>query len=148
MLHLLGHQLAHIVNLKRRLMDSRLQGTGITRSQRQILLMLHQHGDCTQKHLLGQLDMDAGQLARTLDGLEKDGYLTRSPWAANRRCMFVEMTERCRAERMPQLLAAVDSVDSQLFQGFSEDEQKLMQGLLERLRANLQPTEEGNPHED
>ncbi|WP_434626804.1 MarR family winged helix-turn-helix transcriptional regulator [Chromobacterium sp. CV08] len=145
MIHLLGHRLAHIVNLKRRLMDSRLQNTTITRSQRQILLMLHQCGDCTQKTLLGQLDMDPAQLARTLDGLEKDGLVRRSPWAANRRCMFVEMTEHCRAELMPALLAAVDSVDRRLFQGFSADELQQTQRLLDRMQANMQMQDEGSP---
>jgi MarR family transcriptional regulator for hemolysin len=147
MLNFLGHALAHIVNLKRRLLDSRLQGTGITRSQRQILLMLHQSGDCTQKNLLGQLDMDPGQLARTLEGLEKDGYIRRRPWAANRRCMFVEMTEHCRDKLMPGLLAAVDSVDQQLFQGFSLEEQQKMQTMLQRMQTNLLQTQEDTDHD-
>ncbi|WP_158253757.1 MarR family winged helix-turn-helix transcriptional regulator [Chromobacterium alticapitis] len=129
-------------------MDSRLQACGITRSQRQILLMLYWHGDCTQKNLLLHLDMDPGQLARTLDGLEKDGYVKRSPWGANRRCLFVELTERCREERMPQLLEAVESVDSQLFQGFDKEEQMHVQKLLDRLQANLQSNGERDSHED
>ncbi|BEV70853.1 MULTISPECIES: MarR family winged helix-turn-helix transcriptional regulator [unclassified Paludibacterium] len=138
MLNRLGHHLAHIVNLKRRLLDQQLQTTGITRSQRQILLMLNQAGDCTQKHLLGQLDMDPGQLARTLEGLEKEGHITRRPWQANRRCLFVEMTAKCRETLMPTLLAAIDRVDGLLFAGFSEEEQALLQDMLSRMQHNLQ----------
>ncbi|AUH53604.1 hypothetical protein CXB49_10980 [Chromobacterium sp. ATCC 53434] len=148
MLHLLGHRLAHIVNLKRRLMDARLPAAGMTRSRRQILLMLWHAGDCTQKTLLGHLDMDPGQLARTLDGLEKDGYVRRAPWSANRRCLFVEMTERCRAEAMPELLAAANDVDELLLRGFSDDERQQMQDMLARMLANFQRQAAGGDHDD
>ncbi len=142
MLPYLGHHLAHIVNLKRRRLDSYLQSAGITRPQCQVLLMLHVHGDGTQKSLLGRLDMDPAQLARTLDALEKDGYVTRRQWQENRRCMFVEMTEHCRNERMPALLAAMNSVEQQLFHGFSKDELALMHSMLNKMQANLQPDED------
>ncbi|GGP21561.1 MarR family winged helix-turn-helix transcriptional regulator [Silvimonas iriomotensis] len=142
MLPYLGHKLAHVVNLKRRKLDIYLQSAGITRPQCQVLLMLHVHGDGTQKNLLGQLDMDPAQLARTLDALEKDGYVTRRPWQENRRCMFVQMTELCRNERMPGLLAAMNSVEQQMFLGFSEEEHARMHAMLDKMNTNLQPDEE------
>ena len=68
----LGFQLAKMAKLKRQLIDAYVADIGLSKTEWQALFWLNKLGDCTQKELLKNLDVDAGHLARVLEKLEQD----------------------------------------------------------------------------
>ena len=127
------HELMHAY---RHRMRAAMQ-TELTANEMRALMFVGRHPMRTQKELVQHSGADKAQIARMLGTLEEKGWLERVPHArdARSRCLLLSPAGQAVFERMGERRRAVTA---QMLQGFSAQEQQLLQGLLERMLGNLE----------
>lgn len=133
----IGLQLATVVKLKRQFVDTYIKNMGLSRTEWQALFWINKLGDCTQKELLANLDIDPGHLARILEKIEQKKYIIRSPLKGNRRISFIQMTKYCIDNIIPQILTALEKEELILLNGITYKDTKYFSELLSKLEKNL-----------
>ena len=81
------------------------------------------------------ISYDPGAMTRMIDRLEQKGLLRRLPRPDDRRTQNLELTPEGRT-LFPKLAAAKEAVQQRFLRGFSEDEQRMFEALLNRMLAN------------
>ena len=132
-----GFRLARIMWLKRRFIDIAMKPLNMTRTQWQTLHWINMISPCTQKQLLSYMDIDAGQLARTLDEFEKNNIITRKPLPEDRRCLVVELTPHAKKKFIPHLENVFEEENNILLSGISTTDKKKLIDLLEKIERNI-----------
>jgi DNA-binding MarR family transcriptional regulator len=74
-------------------------------------------------------------MTRMIDRLEQKGLIRRVPHPEDRRAMTLELTVAGKA-LYPQLLSAKETVQAQFLRGFSVDEARQLERLLNRMLDN------------
>lgn len=133
-----GFQIALIAKLKRKLIDTYVANLELSRTEWQALFWINRLGDCGQKELLKNLEIDAGHLARVLEKLEKKNYITRMPIPTNRRCVFIHLTEYSKKNIIPKILLAMKKEDQVIFEQISDEDKIYLQQLLLKIENNLE----------
>ena len=85
--------------------------------------------------LCKSISYDPGAMTRMIDRLQEKGLIRRTPNPEDRRATNLELTAAGKA-LYPQLLAAKENVQAQFLRGFSKDETRLLERLLNRLLEN------------
>ena len=131
----IGHQLANLMALMRREVETRMAEHGLTDAQWKPLLMLASARATTAFELAREMDIDAGAVTRMLDRLEAKGLVERLRSEADRRVVHLNLTPagEVAAAKVPHVLA---SVNNDFLRGFSETEWKQMGRLLGRMADN------------
>jgi DNA-binding MarR family transcriptional regulator len=75
-------------------------------------------------------------LSRTLDGLEKDGLVRRSPDPDDQRATRIHLTDAGR-ETFEQLWPSMANAHAQMFQGIEDDEHRAFVGTLTKILKNI-----------
>src|SRR5512144_354 len=75
-------------------MEHDLAKRGLTRASATVISYLHQHGWMRQRELAEALRVSPGNVTGLIDGLQKTGFVTRSPHPSDRRATLVTLTER------------------------------------------------------
>ncbi|MCT4611583.1 MAG: MarR family transcriptional regulator [Pelagimonas sp.] len=90
--------------------------------------------------LIGELTVYAvveySTLSRTLDGLEKDGLVRRSPDPDDQRATRIHLTDAGR-ETFEQLWPSMANAHAQMFQGIEDDEHRAFVGTLTKILKNI-----------
>jgi DNA-binding MarR family transcriptional regulator len=81
------------------------------------------------------ISYDPGAMTRMIDRLQQKGLVRRVPHPEDRRAMNLELTVAGKA-LFPQLVAVKDRVQAQFLRGFSEEDAKHLESLLQRMLAN------------
>lgn len=134
----IGFQLLKILKLTRKFIDTEMKELKISRIGWQVLFWMSILGPCSQKELLQNLDIDAGYLARVLEGFEKNGYIIRTPIQGNRRSLFIQMTEYGTQFLMPHIQAIIDKESAILLNGINDKDKIFFIELLTKLEINMQ----------
>lgn len=132
-----GFKIAHLTRLKRQLMDLYLSEFGLSRTQWQVLIWLQILGNPSyQQDILKNIDIDAAHLTRVLEQLEDNKYITRTRVENNRRLLAINTTPKGK-----KIIAAVENIIEKetkiIFTGFSADEKKQFNSLLNRIEQNV-----------
>ncbi len=85
--------------------------------------------------LCKSISYDPGAMTRMIDRLQEKGLIRRVPNPEDRRATNLELTAAGKA-LYPQLLSAKETVQAQFLRGFSRDEARLLERLLNRLLEN------------
>ena len=85
--------------------------------------------------LCKSISYDPGAMTRMIDRLEQKGLVRRDPNPEDRRATNLELTAAGKA-LYPQLLAAKENVQAQFLRGFSNEEVRELDRLLNRLLEN------------
>ena len=93
-----------------------------------------EEADCASG-LCKNISYDPGAMTRMIDRLEQKGLLRRLPRPDDRRTQSLELTPE-GATLFPKLAAAKEAVQQRFLRGFSEDEQRMFEALLNRMLAN------------
>ena len=110
-----------------------------TRGQGRILAVLKLKDGISTKDLSYLLGVRVSSLNELLFKLEKNGYVVREPSEEDKRVMLVRLTDKGRQEEQPEMRGA------DVFSCLKEDEQKTLEGLLDRILDALRDDEgEGN----
>ncbi|MDP4160297.1 MAG: MarR family transcriptional regulator [Bacillota bacterium] len=108
----------------------------MTREQWMILGKLFEQDGINQKELADQLLKEQSALTRTLDRMERDGYIKREVSPNDRRAFLVYLTDAgitLRNQIEPIAIACLE----QAVKGFNEEEVNILKNLLNRTVLNL-----------
>lgn len=132
-----------IMKRHRRILEQRMKGTGVYRGQHQILMILSEHSNTSQKELAQRLFVSTATIAVSVKKLEKGGYITRLVDQEDNRANRLCLTEKGR-DMVIYSQQYFRNVEVQMFDGFEEKELSAMAGYLDRIYENLSkiPTEE------
>ncbi len=121
-------------------LERKLNGTGVYRSQHQILMCIARNPDISQKSLAEIYHVSTAAVTVTLKKLEKGGFITRTVNKNDNRCNEIGLTEKGRAV-VEESRAFFRQTECGMFYGFSPEELERFCGYLDRIRTNLETME-------
>ena len=128
--------LARTAHAQRNFLRPYLKELGLSPGQPTVLRYLAAAGPSSQRDLAYYCGVDPSAISRTLDSMERDGFLCRKPDPRDRRSERVELTEQGRAA-----LEAWDAqgmvIEEQMLQDFSPEERAQLKDFLERACRNV-----------
>ena len=124
----------------RRSIERLVEGTGVYRSQHQLLMNLGRNPDCSQKDLAVWLDITPAAVTTTLKKLEKGGYITRLTDPKDNRANCISITEKGQ-QVIEQSHVLFREVEDRALTGFSEEERQKLNEYVIRIRKNLEVKE-------
>jgi MarR family transcriptional regulator, transcriptional regulator for hemolysin len=135
----LGRAIGQISRLWRARLDSRMAAHGLTEARWLPLLHLARFGEgLTQTELAQRLALQGPTLARTLEWLEREGFVERRPVPHDRRAKTVHLAARAHALHR-EIEATAASVRAEILAGIPEGELRaclaVLEGVAERLGA-------------
>ena len=116
-------------------LDRELAQFDITAAQLIVLASVANREADSPAGLCKNISYDPGAMTRMIDRLEQKGLVRRNPNPDDRRATNLEITTAGRA-LYPQLLAAKESVQGRFLRGFTEQEVRVLEQLLNRMLAN------------
>lgn len=133
-----GYLIHDVSRLRRALYDQRSRHLGITRSQWWVLFNLARgtEGPLKQNELAQMLEIGSAALGELLSRLERGGFIRRVRVPDDRRSKHVQIADHGREVLEHMRLVAETSNDA-IMAGISQDEQRLLDDLLSRMKRNL-----------
>jgi DNA-binding MarR family transcriptional regulator len=110
---------------------------GLSIAQYHLLAPLASGGAQTIGALAEAADVAPPTATRMLDGLDRDGLVTRTPSATDRRCVSVDLTPRGR-EALGLTQAAMAQARARIADSLSADERERATALLRRLAVVIE----------
>ena len=101
------------------------------------LMELYQQDGLTQSELRKRIGIEQPTAVRTLDRMERDGFINREQNPNDRRALHIKLTEKGR-NLEETILNAAKELNKLALQGFSKDEQQMLLQLIQRVNSNLQ----------
>ena len=92
--HRLIEKYIRVTRLHRSVIEHQLEGTGVYRSQHQILMYVSNNPNVSQKDLAKMYGVSGATIAVSLKKLEKGGYIKRLVDQDDNRCNQICITER------------------------------------------------------
>jgi MarR family transcriptional regulator for hemolysin len=129
--------LLHVVArlLKKRL-EQLFRGSGLTRSQWQVLAYLEQNEGINQRGLAALLEIEPITLGRILDKLGTLGLIERHPHPTDRRTWLLHLVDAAHS-KLEQVRELGDVTRSEALAGVSEADRQRLLKTLEAMKANL-----------
>ena len=113
-------------------------GLGIHHNQHRMLMcIMRMQGEPSQRQLASEMGISPAAVTTILKSLEKEGYVTRCATDEDNRRNRVAITEKGRS-KLDEAHVIFDRVDQAMFRGMSESEIRTLQGILSRMKNNLQ----------
>ena len=132
----LGFLVHDVARLLRKRFEQNSRGSGLTRSQWQVLAYLDQNEDIHQGALADLLEVEPITLGRILDKLEAMGLVERRPHPSDRRIWQLRLTDLARP-KLPELRALGDFTRAEALVGVSEADREHLFVTLQALKTNL-----------
>ena len=131
-----SHAIFRVARLHRMLAGSLLRRTGLYPGQELVMMHLWDHGAQRQADLIKVLDSDAATMTRTVQRLERAGFVRRRPDPTDARASLIEPTPASK-----HLRAEIDDIWRQLEQltvgSLDPVRQRAALSVLEVLERNL-----------
>lgn len=134
--HRLIEKYIRVTRLHRSVIEHQLEGTGVYRSQHQILMYVSNNPNVSQKDLAKMYGVSGATIAVSLKKLEKGGYIKRLVDQDDNRCNQICITEKGRTVVKESVLI-FQRLESCMFEGFSEHDMNVLGNLLDRIYGNL-----------
>jgi len=125
----LHHQLHRIV-------DRAMCSAGLSLARAKVLMRLDSHGPMNQATLAGLLGFAPRSVTETVDGLERDGFVTRSEDPHDRRARIVSLTAAGR-EAVGAAVEVRSTTMDRIFGVLDPAERAQLVALLTTIRTNL-----------
>ena len=121
----------------RQIINENLRPLGLSSAEGNIVLHLFTQGqEMGQDQLVAQLDVSKAAVSRTLNSLEKKGFITRQRDPEDNRAHRIQMTEKALG-----IGPAVEHIYNHIFtlavQGISQDELDYFMNLFNRISENF-----------
>ena len=104
--------------------------------QPEMLFYIHEHPGCSQKQIADEIHVTPASVATSLKRLEKNRLITRRADTADTRCNRVYITQAGERE-LDFCCNGLEQIDNVLTNLISDDEMRIMESLLSRMRASL-----------
>jgi len=134
-IELLGKYLSRIHRYSRALMDKRLKHLGIGGGQFGFMMTLYRKDGVSQTELSDQLKLDKTTITRSIRPLLDNGYIVRERDPEDRREYRILLTQKGQSIR-DELIEIRRELESELLEGFSQDERDDLMGLMRRMTEN------------
>jgi len=131
-----GHAIFRVARLHRMLAGALLRETGLYPGQELVMMHLWDAGPQRQVDLIRILDSDAATMTRTVQRLERAGFVRRKPCPADRRATLIEPTSAGHALRR-QMREIWDRLERQTVGRLDADAQAEVLAALTILENNL-----------
>ena len=132
----LGFLLHDVARLLRRRFEQNARGSGLTRSQWQVLAYLANNEGINQSGLADLLEIEPITLGRIIDKLQMRGLIERHPDPSDRRAWLLHLTPAARP-KLTQLRGLGDVTRGEALAGVSEADTESLLSTLQALKANL-----------
>lgn len=109
---------------------------GITIEQWILLKIIEESGQLSQKELAEKSLRDPASITRTLDILQKKGYITREAVENNRRQYHIILTNE-GAQFVKKHMKVVKQHRAKSTEGFTTEEVELLRSMLLRIQKNF-----------
>ncbi|MDP9846737.1 MarR family winged helix-turn-helix transcriptional regulator [Streptosporangium lutulentum] len=106
--------------------------------QERVVNALAEHGPKSQNALAKILGIDVSTMTKSLQRLERSGFVSRSPCPTNRRISVVEITPAGDALR-PEIRRVMREAHRRMTQGLGPEQIDVLSSLLATVRDNLCP---------
>ncbi|MCR4926227.1 MAG: MarR family winged helix-turn-helix transcriptional regulator [Clostridiales bacterium] len=113
-----------------------MKKTGLYCGQHPILSYIIKNEGCTQKELANYIGVSCASIAVSIKRMEKSGLVERRNDENDTRCKRLNATERGR-ELFEKSQVFFESLDSNMFAGFSQSECNQLSEYLDRIIVNL-----------
>lgn len=134
--------IGYMTNLTGRLLvrelERRLAPLGLMPAHMPVLLALETAEALPQKALAKRAGVEQPTMTATLNRMERDGLVIRSPNPEDGRSMLVALTPLARA-KLPEIEAATGAINDMVLEQFSPAERAQLFSLLARIIAVLEP---------
>lgn len=134
--HRLIEKYVRVTRLHRSMLEHHLGGTGVYRSQHQILMYVSDNPNVSQKDLARMYGVSGATIAVSLKKLERGGYIRRAVDQNDNRCNQICITEKGR-KIVEDSVKIFDHMERCMFGGFSENDMDMLGGMLDRIYRNL-----------
>lgn len=125
-----------IARLSKKDFDRRVRDLGLTRSQWLAVGTLRRHPGISQAELAEKLDVEPITATRTIDRLEKSGWIERRADAKDRRIKRLFLTSRVQ-DVVAHMRALALDMRRDALAGVTEQEHALLVTILKRMKHNL-----------
>src|SRR5712671_7900544 len=132
----LGFLLHEVARSLRRRFEQNARGSGLTRSQWQVLAYLAQNEGINQSGLADLLEIEPITLGRIVDKLQTLALIERHPHPSDRRVWLLHLTPAARS-KLTQLRRLGDVTRGEALTGVSEADTERLLKTLQALKANL-----------
>jgi MarR family transcriptional regulator for hemolysin len=132
----LGFVLHDVARLLKKRLEQHSRGSGLTRSQWQILAYLAHNEGINQKGLAELLDIEPITLGRIVDKLEALRLIKRNPHPTDRRRWLLHLMPAAR-NRLQQTGEYGDVTRREALAGVSEEDRQHLLRTLQALKENL-----------
>jgi MarR family transcriptional regulator for hemolysin len=132
----LGFLLHDVARLLRKRFEQNARGSGLTRSQWQVLAYLAQNEGINQSGLADLLEVEPITLGRIVDKLKTLTLIERHPHPSDRRVWLLHLTPAARS-KLAQLRRLGDVTRGEALTGVSETDTERLLKTLQALKTNL-----------
>lgn len=132
----LGFLLHDVARLLRKRFEQNARGSGLTRSQWQVLAYLVQNEGINQSGLADLLEIEPITLGRIVDKLQALALIERHPHPSDRRVWLLHLTPAARS-KLTQLRGLGDVTRGEALTGVSEADTERLLKTLQALKTNL-----------
>lgn len=132
----LGFLIHDVARLLKKRFEQIAKGSGLTRSQWQVLAYLAQNEGIQQSGLAELLDIEQITLGRIVDKLETLELVKRHPHPSDRRIWLLRLTPAARP-KLAQVRKLGDTARGEALAGVSEADRLRLLQILQTLKANL-----------
>ncbi len=138
-----GYLMSQLQYMGGRIFEKILRDSGIdafTGAQGRILYVLWEHGSLTITKIGKMTSLAKSTLTVMLDMMEKKKLVRRVPDPVNRRQIHVQITEKAKGYKKEY-----DDISNRMtelsYAGFSDAEMECLEGMLKRIKRNLESYE-------
>lgn len=123
-------------HLHRRVVEKRVERTGVFRSQHMTLMYLDHHAGCSQKDIADAHRISSAAVAVNLKKLEQMGLVERITDASDNRCNRITITPQ-GSRLVEQSKNIFQQIDSQMFSQLTDEELRIFIRCLDKLMDQL-----------
>lgn len=130
-------KMMQIGRLHRCAFETNISQMGIHHSQHHLLMYIAKEGEvATQKQIAEKFGVTQAAVARALKVLEAEGYVERQNTEEDGRCNKIAITDKGR-EIVYKSRRMFNSIDTKIFEDFSDDEIERINELLDKILFKL-----------
>ncbi len=113
-----------------------LKSHGLTDAYTYFLMALYEQDGLTQSEMHKKIGIEQPTAVRTLDRMERDGFILRTSSSTDRRAIEIKLTKKGKNYQkiIEQCACELNQI---ALNGFKEEEKHLLKHLLEKLNANF-----------
>ena len=130
-----GRWISILYRYRQNYLSRKLEPFNIGSGQYFFLLVLSKNNGISQEGLSDYLKIDKATTAKAVKKLEKEGYVTRTVDTADKRAYQVYLTQR-GWELVPLIEKYINDWERLVTAGFTENESRLLERLLEKMAQN------------